>query len=212
MKALFLLTIAIATFWSSILLAHPVSYKGSRGLMGYHSPILSHNQINYSFDYWFAAGLHHIRRPNLDARSGTFVTANFLMKRWNEEGLQANFYLNLGFGDSHLGENSQTSGIGSIQFDIEDRDYYFLAKHLQVVNSERTDLDQTIVRAGFTPYVDGFDGIHSWLIFEWQSSDFSDGEDLTDFTPFLRVFYKNLLFEIGQSFDGITKFNYITHF
>lgn len=204
-------------FFTSLLLcsksfSHPVSFKGSKGLMGYQSPFVSHNQLNYSFKHWFAAGIHHIQRPNMNSRSATFASANFLLKRWNGKGLQANIYSVIGAGHSELGPDARTSGFGLVQFDIENRDYYFLVKHQLVANSERTDFSQSVVRLGISPYVESYDGIHSWLILEWQSSNFFDGEDLTDLTPFLRIFYKNLLFEIGQSFDGITKFNYITHF
>lgn len=192
--------------------AHPVSYKGSTGLMGYQSPIVAHNQLNYSFKHWFALGLHHIRRPGQNNRTANFASANFLLKRWNGEGLQANLYAVLGAGNSDLGESSETSGLGLLQFDIEDRNYYFLAKHLQVANEKGKDLQQSVVRLGISPYVEKFSGIHSWLILEWQNAQFSGGAEVTDLTPYLRVFYRNLLFEIGQSFDGVTKFNYITHF
>lgn len=207
-----ILLITLVIFSMKKSFAHPVSYKDSRGIMGFHSEALSHNQLNYSFKYWFATGLHHIRRPNQSGGHGTFASANFLLHRWNGEGFQANIYGNLGVGQSELGKDSKFSGLGLLQFDIEDRDYYFLAKHFRIQNDDRTDLAQTVIRAGITPYVVNFDGIHSWLILEWQKLDFSDGKDVTDLTPFLRVFYKNLLFEIGQSFDGVTKFNYITHF
>lgn len=204
--------ISVILVVGSIAVAHPVSYKGSTGLMGFHSPKLVHNQLNYSFKHWFAAGIHHYRRPGLENRNATFASTNFLLKRWNGENLQANIYSVFGIGNSHLGPTDETSGLGLLQFDIEDRDYYFLAKHIQIFNNERVDLEQSILRVGITPYVDEFDGLHSWLILEWQNTNFYDGKSISDMTPFLRVFYRNLLFEIGQSFNGVTQFNYITHF
>ena len=125
--------------------------------MGFHSPAISHNQLNYSFKHWFATGVHHIRRPNLKNKSATFASTNFLIKRWNGDALQANLYALVGAGVSELGADSETSGFGSLQFDIEDRDYYFLAKHERVFNKNGTDLEQTIVRAGLSPYVVGYD-------------------------------------------------------
>ncbi|MEO0334821.1 MAG: hypothetical protein AAF202_00390, partial [Pseudomonadota bacterium] len=47
-------------------------------------------------------------------------------------------------GESHLGPNSEASGLGLVQFDIENRDYYFLAKSLVVGNSDRADLNQAV--------------------------------------------------------------------
>ena len=213
--------------------------------MGYHSPGLTHHQFNKSLEYWWAVGVHHIRRPNWEDQNGTFLSTNFLLKRWNGENLQANLYMNLGIGSSSIGERGgnnriidhafelgsvsekttetsigregmRTAGLGLLQFDIENRDYYFLFKQLRIFNGlgsgAENDLTQTMVRLGFTPYVVNFDGIHSWLILEWQEVRFSKNQSRVEVTPFLRIFYKNLLFELGQSLDGVTKFNYITHF
>lgn len=214
-----------SSFWAlGTAYAHPVSYKGSRGLIGSYSPALSHNQFNYSFKHWFATGIHHIQSSVWSDTRASFVSANILLKRWNTSGLQANIYSVVGVGRSHLGSSDESAGLGAVRFDIEDRNYYFLSKHLRVFNKKQTDLEQTVVRAGFAPYVEQFDGIHSWLILEFQRLNFVDidlgvgdtnitiGRDLEDVTVFLRIFYKNLLFEIGQSFDGVTKFNYVTFF
>ncbi len=192
--------------------AHPVSYKGSVGIMGQNSPIMSHNQINYSFQHWVASGIHYFKRPGISNRDGFFASSNFLIKRWNGKGLQANIYANIGLGESSLNAESKLAGLGLLQFDIENRNYYFLTKHLRIESANGRELAQSVMRIGIAPYVVNFEGMHSWLILEWQKTDFKDGPDVSDLTPFLRIFYKNLLFEIGQSFDGLTKFNYITHF
>ena len=207
----FLLFMLCLTFTFGVF-AHPVSFKGSTGIMGHHSSNLTHNQLNYSFRHWFATGIHHIRRSDTQNAKATFASTNFLLKRWNGSGHQANIYMVLGIGNSSLAGTSETSGMSLLQFDIEDRDYYFLIKSLGVFRKENTDFQQTVVRVGITPYVENFNGIHSWLILEWQNSKFSGENNISDLTPFLRIFHRNLLFEIGQSFDGVTKFNYITHF
>lgn len=192
--------------------SHPVSFKDSIGIMGSHAPMMSHNQINYSFKHWFATGVHHIRSMDVQNRSATFASGNFLLKRWNGESFQANLYANIGIGESNLSGKSDAAGFGLLQFDIEDRKYYFLAKHLGLVTDRQTDFYQTVVRAGIAPYEDPFDGLHSWIILEWQEFNIRNVREMSDLTPFLRVFYRNLLFEIGQSFNGVTRFNYIVHF
>lgn len=197
-------------FYSTTSYSHPVSFKGSRGVMGYHSPFMTHNQLNYSFQHWFALGVHHFRMPE-NKSSASFLSTNFLLKRWNGKALQANIYTSFGVGISDISGTEGESGFTAVQFDIEDRDYYFLAKHSLIASNSEIDLQQTVIRLGFSPYVEDFEGIHSWLILEWQSMDTVLNNDVTDLTPFLRIFYKNLLFEIGQSFDGLTKFNFITH-
>lgn len=192
--------------------AHPTSFEGAKGIMGYHSAFLTHNQLNYSWKYWLATGVHHIRRPDLKNSHASFATANFLLHRWNGEGLQANIYAVVGGGQSELSGETRASGIAQVQFDIEDRDYYFLAKHVEAFNEDFVDLKQTVVRFGVTPYVGSYDDFHTWIILEGQDAEFAGGDRITDMTPFLRFFYKNLLFEIGQSFAGVSKFNYIIHF
>jgi hypothetical protein len=209
-KFILALTCLLAT---STVVAHPVSFKGSAGLMFYQSTSLSHQQLNYSGNYWWAAGIHNMIRDLDQDQSAQFVSANFLVKRWNKEALQANLYASLGVGQSHLNLESpdKALGLGIVQFDIEDRDYYFLAKSLNIGDSETLDLQQNFLRLGFTPYVDPYEGIHAWLIMEWQSMEYLDGTFKTSLTPFLRVFYRNLLVEFGQSFQGETRLNFITH-
>ena len=102
--------------------------------------------------------------------------------------------------------------MGMLQFDIEDRKYYFLAQYLQLTDSDDTQLEQTTVRAGLAPYVGNFDDLHTWFILEWSENRFLNEKPEEDLTPYLRFFYKNVLFEIGQSFDGATRFNYIIHY
>ena len=180
--------------------------------MGYHAPFMSHNQLNYSWRYWFATGVHHIRRHSVKNANATLGSLNFLLKRWNGSGLQANLYGVIGGGHSEISGDPKTIGMAALQFDIEDRDYYFLAKHQQLFNDKFTELEQTVVRAGVTPYIDPFDGFHTWIILEWQDFAFNRESNQSDITPYLRFFYRNILFEIGQSFTGVTRFNYITHF
>jgi hypothetical protein len=207
-----LLSVFFVFGWSTAA-GHPVSFKGSVGVMGHHSPMLTHHQLNYSATHWFAAGVHHFRRPDIgEPRHATFGTLNFLVKRWNEEALQANIYGVIGAGQSELTGTPRAAGLGLVQFDIENRRYYFLVKHLQLFNGDRDDLAQTAIRAGIAPYQADFSDLHSWLILEWEKSTFGDRETHRELTPFLRIFYNNLLFEIGQSFNGLTKINYISHF
>ena len=197
----------------SFVYAHPVSFEGSKGIMGYHSPLLSHVQLNYSFKHWFALGVHYYEVPNqqMDLSAG-FVSANFLIKRWNGASYQANLYGVIGAGSSRLGTNSQEALLSKLQFDIEDREYYFLASYGQINTEKMIDLKDGLVRFGVAPYVANYNDIHSWIILEWRSMELVEGGFVDDVTPFLRVFYKNLLFEIGQSFNGLTRFNYIVHF
>ena len=194
-------------------LAHPVSFKNSIGVMGDHAPKISHIQLNYSWKHWFATGLHHLSvRPYDKVEKAHFFSTNFLLKRWNGDGLQGNIYAVLGVGQSRLSGNPKDAGLGLIQFDIEDRKYYFLSKYMQTQNNDEIEIKQATIRVGIAPYVGSFEDIHSWIILEWQKSEILRSLKDQDTSLFLRLFYQNVLFEIGHSLDGDVKFNYITHF
>ena len=211
LKALLLATTLIPFLAS----AHPVAFRDATGIMGSHTPQLSHGQINYSLRHWFAPGVHHIKKIHpKGGRSATFASANFLLKRWNGKALQANLYTAWGVGQSNLTKPRQSVGYGMLQFDIEDRQYYFFAKQSRLFNGDRNDFRLTTLRVGFAPYVEDFNGIHAWLILEWERYRFESPQPhyVKYLTPLLRIFYKTVLFEIGHSFEGVSKFNYITHF
>ena len=180
--------------------------------MGHHSTDFTHSQLNYSFEYWLAGGIHHFRRNQLSKRHATVGSANFLLKRWNGEALQANLYAVVGAGKSELTGKPEDVGMGMLHFDIEDREYYFLTHHLVLKNKDVTEMEETKVRVGVAPYIADFKGIHSWFILDYTNTKFAGESKKDDLTPFLRIFHNNVLFEIGQSFEGSTKFNYIIHF
>ncbi|MEM7647113.1 MAG: hypothetical protein AAF203_09405 [Pseudomonadota bacterium] len=210
MKFIYLLALLLV---SSVSYSHPVSFEGSKGIMGYHSPMLIHFQLNYSFKYWLAAGVHHFEIPNSRPdQFANFASANFLIKRWNGASYQANIYGVLGLGHAKLRESSRGAMLAKLQFDIENRKYYFLSSFSQVNTEQQTELKDAVVRFGVAPYVGSFNDIHSWIILEYRSNEIGNQNPIDDITPFLRIYYKNLLFEIGQSFNGLTRFNYITHF
>ena len=123
-------------------IAHPVSFKDSLGIMGHHSPMMIHNQVNYSLEYWWALGVHHVQNPQNQDLKATYMTSNFLLKRWNGLSYQGNLYALVGGGISSLDGTYKGSGVAGVQFDIEDRKYYFLAKHLQVLNQRTIGFQQ----------------------------------------------------------------------
>lgn len=209
----FFYILIIGALISPKLFAHPVAFEDSKGVMGDHSPQLSHFQVNYSFKHWFALGVHHFDIPSDKANYfANFLSTNFLLKRWNGPNYQGNLYAVLGVGHSKITEESRGAVLSKLQFDIEDRDYYFLSSYSQVTTENLVDLRSGVVRAGFAPYVAKFDDIHSWLILEWRTINRLNTGFVEDVTPLLRIFYKNLLFEIGHSFNGATRFKYIVHF
>ena len=192
--------------------AHPVAFEGSIGIMGDHSEDLNHSQLNYSFRHWLAFGVHHFTRASLDDSHATVATANLLLKRWNGKAYQGNLYALIGGGQSELSGKSEGALFTAVQFDIEDRKYYFLTRHTRLAADDAEDLVMSQVRLGFAPYVGDFEDLHTWLILEYAHKEFRSNERAEDLTPFIRLFYSNVMIEIGQSFDGESKFRYIIHY
>src|SRR5690606_14285081 len=98
-----------------------------------------------------------------------------------------NVYGVLGAGQSELSGTPEASGFSLVQFDIEDRKYYFLAKYADLYNENKSDLRQATLRAGIAPYIEKYDGIHSWFILEWHQFRFSSSDSSEDLTPLLRI-------------------------
>lgn len=213
MKVIFSVFLSLFCFEA---FAHPTSFEDSVGVMGDHAPTISHIQLNYSWKYWAATGIHYFNFKHQNKqKSAIFASVNFLLKRWNKANYQSNIYAVFGAGESHLWQKSTGSILGLLQFDIEDRNYYFLTKYLHIQSAQSTDaveLKQATVRVGISPYVGNFSDIHTWLILEWQRDDIIGELADIDITPFVRIFYKTILIEIGHSFDGNVKFKYTSHF
>ena len=204
MKKIIIILLSIAT---NIAMAHPTSFKDSIGVMGSHDKSTSHLQVNYSLDYWQAVGVHNY---SFDGEShSNFLSYNLLLKRWNADKFQANLYFGNGLGYSK--ESQDLSFLNFAQFDIEDRRLYFLYKYSRFGPMGEDEFDQHKLRFGFAPYEGGYTEINSWIIFEYMDTNFLD-QKMTDLTPLVRLFYRNIFVEFGVSLKGETRFNYITHF
>jgi hypothetical protein len=195
--------------WSHLAMAHPVAFKGSTGIMGYHSSEMTEMEINHSLKHWFAPAVQTIRYRSGTSRPDLVVgKLNFLLHRWNGENYQANIYLHGGAGKSI----TERRGIyhGGITADIEDRKFYLFGEWNSYRSSVKTELQTWKVRAGFAPYVAPFESLHSWFIVELKKK--SLGDRRIEVVPTLRFFYQNVLWEVGASLSGHVNLNYIIHF
>lgn len=210
-KTLILLTLIISgTFYSSRSFAMSVSYQGSLGLMGWTTPSLSQYVVNYSLTPRFAPAFEYfgLRSPQGN-RELYFPQLGLLVNRWNELGSQANIYANVGYGIDHY--RDQTSGALNLelQADWETRRYYLDAE-LQAVRLVRENPYNAVrLRAGFAPYLAEFDQLHSWFIVQFDRNSAIDSE--SEITPLVRLFYQNVLVEIGASLRGNMSFNFMVH-
>jgi hypothetical protein len=205
------LAVAILSLASGEVRAHPVAYQGSVGLMTEFSRETRMVEMNYSIRHWLAADSRVLwLTPGSDRPDAMLGGMNLLLHRWNGENYQANIYGEFAAGRSRLSGAERGAYYAGVQGDIEDRKYYGLIHVDTLRNSESQETNHYKVRAGFAPYVEEFDAFHTWFIL--QAERYTHLDSKFEVSPFLRFFYRNVLWEIGSSFKGDLKLNTIMHF
>lgn len=137
---------------------------------------------------------------------------NFLLKRWNELDSQANVYLSIGHGGEKVKTSLKDTSIVAIEADWESRKYYVSFKEEALLSYKKSgqSIYTTKVRAGFAPYLAEFNEINSWFILQAEKTN--KAVDNYTLTPFIRLFYHNVLTEFGVSSKGNAQFNFMVHF
>jgi uncharacterized membrane protein len=125
---------------------------------------------------------------------------------------QANIYLSVGHGGEKVNKSLKDTSFLAVETDWESRKYYasFREEALLVYKKRSSDLYMTKLRAGFAPYLGQFNELNSWFILE--ASILSKGIDSYTLTPYVRLFYHNVLTEFGVSQKGAAQFNFMIHF
>lgn len=191
--------------------ARPVGFKYSTSVMSENKPDENHFMLHYTPNRFLSVGPHYLRiaRQNNDVYA-LYGQANLLIHRWNQDHLQANIYATGGVGHLNFQDKSRLSEIGGAQFDIEDRQFYALAKYSGVFADDFKTSHNARGRLGFAPYIANYDELNSWLMLQY---DFSPNEPTKhSLSPFVRVFYKSLLVEFGSSLKGDWLLNFVSEF
>jgi hypothetical protein len=189
--------------------AHPVAFQGAWGLMFYNQAEMLDWEMNYSITPWFAVSTTYLKDLTENRNIG-FVRTNFLMKRWNGEDYQANVYFSLGYGAGFDNTRINQVFFSSVEADYETRKIYFSSKNNFLYDNQLSPMSFAQFRAGFAPYVAEANSLHSWIIlqaqyFPWSNANWNVG-------PVLRLFYHNILLELGVNNRGGLLFNFMTHF
>lgn len=191
--------------------AHPVSWKGSVGIMPEISGSRRELEVNYSIASNYAVGLHSIM---IDYKEDTakFILPkfNYRLLRFNQPGSQTNLYLSTGIGGVRYKEEDSTVVIGALQADYETRRIYALLAGETLQSDSKIDLNRIRYRLGFAPYLTDFSGFHTWLIGQVEYTP--ELKDQWTVTPLVRFFYRNYLIEIGSSTRGKLSLSGIIHF
>lgn len=202
MKFIFLLFPVLA-------FSHPVIYKDGIVYNGTFMPEMNIQRLGYSlrYDWAIETNSHHFKRIN-NYRDYT-VGINHLFKRWLQFDSQGNLY-----GGVHTGYYDDDKTNGSVTHlmlmaDWEDRDYYTAATTKAFFYNDEI-IYKHLVRFGIAPYVAGMNTLQSWLIL--QLDYFEEHDDDVLIAPILRLFYKNVLWEIGSNTKGETFLTLMVHF
>lgn len=197
--------------------AHPVAFAGSYSIMTWNNKEMSDWMFTHSFTSSYSLTARYLR---LDTKEGerTFYAPqiNLLLKRWNELSSQANIYLSLGYGaesvNTQNGKKTNQTSLLALETDWESRKYYvsFRQDALLSHRDSKKNIYQSKARAGFAPYLAEFEELNYWFILEADVMNKST-EDYR-LTPFIRMFYHNVLVELGASTKGDAQFNFMVHF
>lgn len=198
-------------FHSYLSLAHPTSFKGSLILETKSSSQMTDWGLGYSFLSNTAIWGKTLGFDSLPQNRLNLIQVNHLIKRWNAKESQGNLYIGYGLGkwDQNLNPtNSNPTSLGFLQADWETREVYFMFDH-QTINEALAPYKKiNRIRVGLAPYLVDFDHQSAWIIFEGAKHD----ETPTDWRVLLRLYYQNVLWEMGTSINHGFIFNLMTHF
>lgn len=193
--------------------AHPVAFAGSYSIMTWNSKEMSDWMFTHSFTSNYSLTARYLRLQTKEGERTFYIPQfNYLLKRWNELDSQANIYLSAGHGGEKINSSFKNTSSAAIEADWESRKYYVSFREDATISHQNSDRNiyQTKVRAGFAPYLAEFNEMNTWFILQADTSNKMDEE--FKLTPFIRLFYHNVLTEFGVSSKGDAQFNFMVHF
>jgi len=197
---------------SAVANSHPVTYKDGIGLMSYNSAPSNELMLTYSMSPRWAVAMTYLR----EQKSEIYLPRlNFLLQRWNQENSQANIYLSLSRGVEKFNSQNYQTNFAELIADWESRKYmisfehqYFARENESNLALAKKDLNKSKLRMGFAPYLAEANDLSAWYVAEFnRRNDDSQIEAM----QFIRLYKKNVLWEIGASFDGSMAFNFMIH-
>lgn len=181
--------------------ARDVSYAGGWTLMLHNDDKMNAAHLHYSPTAQYSVGWRHEYMRGPDAHMDS-AQVNWLIKRWNMPGSQANLYLKSGAGFAYGNGDNAPAAYTGIAADWEDRRFFIMAENrfLHAGNIDRSA--SHMARVGIAPYVGGFGDLHTWLMLQ---ADYDAGEDRSfTLTPLVRLFKGPVLVEGGYNIHNET--------
>jgi hypothetical protein len=186
--------------------ANPVSFKGGYGVMPAYNKDWFDVQLNYSVTNRYAVGASSYYRQGKDSTAefgiGQF---NYLIKRWNELDSQANVNASVGFGGRHDSvANDSVAVYGALEADYETRRIYSQVSAETLQSDDNVQFSRYRGRLGVAPYKADFNALSTWLV--TQVDIMPEMDESVRVTPMVRLFYNNMVLEVGASLGEGTPF------
>lgn len=183
-----------------------MAYEDAFSYMSINSSEKSENTIVYSPKWWLGTGVMHVQSGD---HKWTNLHLGLLLKRWNNWESQGNFYLFGGPGIERMnGQNKYFTRTG-VQADWETRRIYTMTKYTSTITDWQNQ-ESYEARVGFAPFLAGFKDLNIWAIL--QVTHDPKASQQTEVTPLVRMFYKNVLWELGSSLDNKWLINFMVRF
>lgn len=194
-------------------LARPVSYPGGWTVMAMNDDAMSSLLVHYSPSAdWSVGWRENWARDEDWVFTGAQI--NRLVRRWNNPGSQANFYIKGALGgvgsEARPLDDLDLGGMVEIAADWETRRWFLSADAVYWNAGDFGDSTQYRARVGVAPYIAEFGGLHTWLML--QATHRPDADDELVLTPLARFFYGTHLWEVGVTDRGEGLFNWIIRF
>jgi len=186
--------------------AKPIAFAHGTTVMGeYGAGTMEELQVFYAPRYFYSVGGGHLAlHSDIDGRSRdiTYARLNYLVKRWNREGSQANVFAWGGVGQASLSESSVDpfTWNAGVQADYETRRVYASLKSDLYESSAFSHRIDTL-QLGVAPYKHDYETVATWFVVQGRryTGEISEG---TEWALLLRLFKGGKWIEAGATTDG----------
>jgi hypothetical protein len=186
--------------------AKPIAFAhGTTVMAEYGAGTMLEAQVFYAPRYFWSAGLGHLALDSdVDDRSRdiTYARANYLVKRWNMEGAQANIFTWGSVGRATTGANAQGRFAWNAggQLDYETRRIYASLKSDYFDSSAFSHRIDTL-QLGVAPYAHDYSTLATWFVVQARryTGELYKG---TEVALLLRLFKRGAWLEAGPTTDG----------
>lgn len=185
----------------------PIAYaQGTTVMAEYGAGSMKEAQVFYAPRYDWSVGGGYLELESEvtgQRREITYARVNYLVKRWNREGAQANAFTWGGAGNAYLSESNEHAFAwnAGAQLDYETRRVYASLKtdlHASSGFTRRVDT----VQFGLAPYEHDYDTLATWLVIQGREYTGGGVHDGVEWALLLRLFRHGAWLDAGVTDDG----------